>query len=159
MIASLLLRYAPHAALALGVALLAVFTVHTLREQGRNEIRPQVERLETALAAEKADRARAERASDAYQSEMALLRSRADSRAAARSPVRLCLDAPAVPASGQAAQRTDGAATETRRDDRPTGGDLEAGPDIGAELYALAAVCDAEIAKLRALQGWTNGLD
>ena len=150
--AAWLWRFAPHALIAAVLGLSCIYAVYTLREQGRAELRPQIERLEAELAAERADRARAERASASYQSEMERLRDRAVNR----SPVRLCLNTPAAPPTGDAAQGTDGAAAPAGSDDRPAGSDPKAGPDIGADLYALAAACDAENAKLRALQGWVK---
>jgi hypothetical protein len=75
--AAWLWRYAPHAILSAGLGILCIYAVYTFREQGRAELRPQIERLEAALAAERADRARAERAADSYQSEMQRLRERA----------------------------------------------------------------------------------
>jgi len=152
--AAWLWRYAPHAVIAAGLGLACIYGVYTLREQGRAELRPQIERLEAELAAERADRARAERAADSYQSEMDRLRQRAANRTVDRTPVRLCVS-PAPPA-GDAPQGTDGTPTTARSDDRPAGSDPKAGPDIGADLYALAAACDAENAKLRALQGWVK---
>ena len=153
--ATWLWRFAPHAIVAAVLGLSCIYAVYTLREQGRAELRPQIERLEAELAAERADRARAERAADSYQSEMERLRERTARAAANRSPVRLCLNTPAPPA-GDAAQGTDGAPTAAGSNDRPAGSDPKAGPDIGADLYALAAACDAENAKLRALQGWVK---
>ena len=150
--AAWLWRYAPHAILAAGLGLLSVYVVYTLREQGRAELRPQIERLEAALAAERADRARAERAADSYQSEMERLRERTLNRTVNRTPVRLCV----APDSqgGEAPEGTDDPAPAPRSDDGSAGSNPQAGPDIGADLYALVAACDAENAKLRALQGW-----
>lgn len=151
--AAWLWRYAPHALIAAVLGLSCIYAVYTLREQGRAELRPQIERLEAELAAERADRARAERASASYQSEMERLRERAANRTVNRTPVRLCVSPPAPPA-GDPALRTNGSSATTGSDERTVGGDPKAGPDIGADLYALAAACDAENAKLRALQGW-----
>ena len=153
--ATWLWRFAPHAIVAAVLGLTCIYVVYTLREQGRAELRPQIERLEAELAAERADRARAERAADSYQSEMERLRQRAIDRATNRTPVRLCVSPPAPPA-GDPALRTNGSTTTTGSDERKVGGDPKAGPDIGADLYALAAACDAENAKLRALQGWVK---
>ena len=150
--AAWLWRYAPHAILAAGLGLLSVYVVHTLREQGRAELRPQIERLEAALAAERADRARAERAADSYQSEMERLRERTLNRTVNRTPVRLCVTPD--PQGGAAPKGTDDPAPAPRSDDGSAGSNPQAGPDIGADLYALVAACDAENAKLRALQGW-----
>lgn len=151
--AAWLWRYAPHALVAAVLGLSCIYAVYTLREQGRAELRPQIERLEAELAAERADRARAERAADSYQSEMERLRERAANRTVNRTPVRLCVSPPAPPA-GDPALRTNGSSATTGSDERTVGSDPKAGPDIGADLYALAAACDAENAKLRALQGW-----
>ena len=147
-------RYAPHAILAVLLGLAAVYVVHTLREQGRAELRPEIERLGQALAASEVNRARAEAASSAYRSEVDALRA----RPIPRTPVRLCRETPALPSSGTTAAGTDGGAAPTRRDDAAPRDDLAAGPDIGPDLYALAQSCDAEVAKLRALQGWINAV-
>ena len=147
-------RYAPHALIAAVLGLSCIYAVYTLREQGRAELRPQIERLEAELAAEKADRARAERAADSYQSEMERLRERTARAAANRGPVRLCVTPDSQ--AGSPPKGTDGAPTTAGSNDRPAGSDPKAGPDIGADLYALAAACDAENAKLRALQGWVK---
>ncbi len=127
------------------------FGVHYLKEQGRDEIRPQVKELQEQLAEEKASRARAEAAANSYRAELDYLASRPVSA----TPVRLCRTVPTVPAAVPAS-RSDDATSRAGSDDRPAGGDLEAGPDIGPELRGLAKACDAEIAKLRALQGWIN---
>ena len=153
--AAWLWRYAPHALIAAVLGLTCIYAVYTLREQGRAELRPQIERLEAELAAERADRARAERASDSYQLEIERLNKRTVDRAANRTPVRLCVT-PTAPPAGDAAQGTDDSSATAGSDDRPAGSDPKAGPDIGADLYALAAACDAENAKLRALQGWVK---
>ena len=153
--AAWLWRYAPHALIAAVLGLSCIYAVYTLREQGRAELRPQIERLEAALAAERADRARAERAANSYQSEMDGLRKRVADRNGNRVPVRLCVSPPA-PAAGDAAQGTDGAAPTAGSDDGSPRSNSQAGPDIGEALYALAAACDAENAKLRALQGWVK---
>jgi hypothetical protein len=150
--ATWLWRYAPHAILAAGLGLLCIYAVYTFREQGRAELRPQIERLEAALAAERADRARAERAADSYQSEMERLRERTLNRTVNRTPVRLCVTPD--PKGGAAPEGTDDPAPAPRSDDGSPRSNPQAGPDIGADLYALVAACDAENAKLRALQGW-----
>ena len=138
-------------ALAAGLGMLAIYAVHTFREQGREEIRPQVERLEAELRTERANRIRAEVASTAYASELAALAS----RPARSTPVRLCREPAAVPANS-AAQGTDGAAPTTGSSAGSAGANLEPGPDIGPELRELAAQCDAQNAKLRALQKWAQ---
>ena len=146
-----LLKYAPHMALAAGLGMLAIYAVHTFREQGREEIRPQVERLEAELRTERANRIRAEVASTAYASELAALAS----RPARSTPVRLCREPAAVPASS-AAQRADGAAPAAGSSAGSAGANFEPGPDIGPDLRELAAQCDAQNAKLRALQKWAQ---
>jgi hypothetical protein len=153
--AAWLWRFAPHALIAAVLGLTCIYVVYTLREQGRAELRPQIERLEAELAAERADRARAERASDSYQLEIERLNKRTLDRTVNRTPVRLCVS-PSAPPTGDPSLRTNGSTTTTGSDERKVGGDPKAGPDIGADLYALAAACDAENAKLRALQGWVK---
>ena len=128
-----------------------VFGVHYLKEQGRDEIRPQVKELQEQLAAEKASRARAEAAANSYRAELDYLAS----RPVPATSVRLCRTVPTM-LTGVPAPRFDGATSRAGSDDRPAGENLEAGPDIGPDLYGLAKTCDAEIAKLRALQGWIN---
>jgi hypothetical protein len=150
--AAWLWRYAPHAILSAGLGLLCIYAVYTFREQGRAELRPQIERLETALAAERTNRARAERAANSYQSEMERLRERTLNRTVNRTPVRLCVTPD--PKGGSAPEGTNDPAPAPRSDDGSARSNPQAGPDIGAELYALVAACDAENAKLRALQGW-----
>ena len=146
-----LLKYVPHLAVAAGLGLLAVYAVHTFREQGREEIRPQVERLEAELRTERANRIRAEVASNAYASELAALAR----RPARNTPVRLCREPAAVPA-GNAAEGTVGTAPAAGSDAGSAGTNFEQGPDIGPELRELAAQCDAQNAKLRALQRWAT---
>jgi hypothetical protein len=146
-----LLKYAPHLILTAGLGLLAIYAVHTFREQGREEIRPQVERLEAELRAERANRVRAEMASTAYASELAALAS----RPARNTPVRLCRDTSAVRPS-PTPQRIDDPAASTGSSAGSAGADLEQGPDIGPELRELAAQCDVQNAKLRALQQWAS---
>ena len=143
-------RFAPY---ALGLVILvaaAMGALHNAKEAGRAELKPEVERLAAALKAERADRARAEAAASAYRSEVDVIRS----RPVPTAPVRLCVNPKPVPSTFTP---TDGTTrtTTTSGGDAPAPGDyLEAGPDIGPELYGLARDCDAEIAKLRALQGW-----
>jgi hypothetical protein len=146
-----LLKYAPHLILTAGLGLLAVYAVHTFREQGREEIRPQVERLEAELRAERANRIRAEMASSTYASELATL-----ARRPVRSaPVRLCVSPAAVP-TRPAAEGVNGAASAAGSSAGSAGENLGAGPDIGPELRELAAQCDIQNAKLRALQQWAQ---
>lgn len=145
--------WARWASAAVLVALLTTgigFGVHYLKELGRNELRPKVAELESLLAAEKNARERAETAANAYWTELGNLSRRPVSAA----PVRLCVGP--MPSLESTTTSSDGATSRAGSDDRPAGGDLEAGPDIGPELYGLAKTCDAEIAKLRALQGWIN---
>ncbi len=120
-------------------------------KRGREEIRPQVERLEAELRTERVNRIRAEMASSAYASELASLAR----RPVRNTPVRLCREPAAVPA-GSAAQGADGAASTTGSSAGSAGTNIEPGPDIGPELRELAAQCDAQNAKLRALQKWAQ---
>jgi hypothetical protein len=61
-----------------------------------------------------------------------------------------------VPATPAAPGGADGAASRPGSGAEGTGGDSGEGPgpDIGADLAALAASCDVVAARLRALQGW-----
>ena len=153
MIQAWLLRQAPYLILSVGVILFGYWIGSTLIERGRNEIRPQLEKLELELATERTNRARAEAASSAYAQELADL----NRRPVRTGPVRLCVT-PAVPSS-ESALRTTGTTATTGSNERTTGEDLVAGPDIGPALRSLAMACDMENAKLRALQGWANGLE
>lgn len=143
------LRWLPTAVLVAVLTAGVAYGVHFLREQGRNELRPKVAELESLLAAEKNARQRAENAANAYFSELGHIAR----RPVPRTPVRLCVT-PSVPDSP--AVGADGAAPSTGVNGSQDGANLDAGPDIGPELYGLAQSCDAEIAKLRALQGWIN---
>jgi hypothetical protein len=154
MIQAWLLRQAPYLILSVGVILFGYWIGSTLIERGRNEIRPQLEKLELELATERTNRARAEAASSAYAQELADL----NRRPVRTTPVRLCVSPPAMPAS-ESALRTTGTTATTGSNERTTGADLVAGPDIGPALRSLAMACDMENAKLRALQGWANGLE
>ena len=149
MIYGWLLRWLPTVILVVGIGLAAAWAVHALREQGRAELRPQIASLEAQLATETSNRQRSETVANAYLAELERLASRPVSAV----PVRLCRTAPKMPAV-VTAPVPDGPAAATGSDDRPAGGDLEAGPDIGPDLRGLAKACDAEIAKLRALQQW-----
>lgn len=145
-------RVAPY---ALGVVIVVVAAMGALRnakEEGRAELKPQIERLEAALATERADRARAETAANSYRSEVDAIRS----RPVPRTPVRLCVSTAPVPATQPTTSSTVGTTTTSWGYNGQTESDFAAGPDIAADLYDLAGRCDAEIAKLRALQGWIN---
>ena len=144
-----LLRHLPTVLLVVAIGAAAAWAVHALREQGRDELRPRVAQLEQELTAERNNRERAERVANGYYAE---LQSNLN-RPVPVGPVRLCRASP-VPAPGPAASGADGPAAASGSDNRPAGGDLEAGPDIGPELFSLARDCDAEIARLRALQRW-----
>ena len=61
----------------------------------------------------------------------------------------------AVPADS-AAQGVDGRTTATSGGNELARSDFAEGPDIGPDLYTLAQMCDAEFAKLRALQKWVR---
>lgn len=145
-------RVAPYAIGVVVIVVAAWGALHNAREEGRAELKPQIERLERALAAEQANRARAEAASNSYRSEMDAIRSRPP----VSRPVRLCVNPAPVPSPRDPAFGTDGASTTAGSNAGSAGSNPQAGPDIGPDLYALAQSCDAEIAKLRALQGWVN---
>ena len=148
MIPGWLLRWLPTVILVVGIGLAAAWSVHALREQGRAELRPQIASLEAQLATETSNRQRSETAANAYLAELEYLRR----RPVPAGPVRLCRNP--VPRSGNPAPVPDGSAAATGSDVGPARGDLEEGPDIGPDLRGLAFDCDAEIARLRALQRW-----
>jgi len=150
-----LLRQAPYLILSVGVILFGYWIGSTLIERGRNEIRPQLEKLELELATERTNRARAEAASSAYAQELADL----NRRPVRTGPVRLCVSPAPAMSPSESALRTTGTTTTTGSNERTTGEDFVAGPDIGPALRSLAMACDMENAKLRALQGWANGLE
>lgn len=153
MIPAWALRFAPYLVGLIVIVVACMGALENAKESGRAELKPQVERLEATLAAERVDRARAEKAADAYRSEMDALRS----RPVPRTPVRLCVEKRIdVPTQFTPADRATRTTAPAGRYDETAGSNLEAGPDISADLYDLAGRCDAEIAKLRALQGWVN---
>lgn len=145
-------RVAPY---AIGVVVIVVASwgaLNNAKEEGRNELRPEIERLEAELAAERSARERAQVASNAYRSEMDALRNRPP----VRTPVRLCVNPAPVSDTRDTTPGTTGSSATTGFDDGSAGANTQAGPDIGPDLRALAFSCDAELAKLRALQGWVN---
>jgi hypothetical protein len=146
-----LLRYLPHLIAAVAVVAAAAWGVHKIREGVRDELEPEIRRLETELRTERADRARAETALDAYRSELDGLASRTQPA----TPVRLCRTAP-VRSPKPPAEGTDAAAPAAGSDAGSLGADTGEGPDIGPDLRNLAASCDTISARLRALQGWVN---
>lgn len=153
MIPARVLRFAPYLIGLIVIVVACMSALRNAKESGRAELKPQIERLEATLAAERADRARAETAANSYRAEMDALRS----RPVPRTPVRLCVEKSLnVPATTPTASGAAGSTTTTSRYNGTTESDFEAGPDISADLYDLAGRCDAEIAKLRALQGWVN---
>ena len=144
-------RYAPHAIVAALLGLIVAFGIHRAKEQVRAELEPKIENLEAQLEAERADRARAEAAASAYRSEIDGIRN----RPVPRTPVRLCNETHSALADS-AAQGVDGRTTTTSGGNELARSDFAEGPDIGPDLYALAQMCDAEFAKLRALQKWVR---
>ena len=146
-----LLKYAPHLVAVAVLIAGAALAVHKIREGVRDELAPKIDRLETELRTERATRIRAEMASSAYASELAALAS----RPVRSAPVRLCRDPGAV-RPGYAAPRTDDPAPAAGSGAGSAGANLEQGPDIGPDLRELAAQCDAQNAKLRALQRWAQ---
>jgi hypothetical protein len=151
MIPAWLLRYVPHVTILTVILVACVYTVHTLREQGRDEMRPIIAELHTALAAEQIIRKQNERAINSYVEELESLRK----RPRPSTPVRLCV--PAAPETGRPAPAVNDSTSTSGVGTELSGGDLVAGPDIGPALRDLAYGCDAENAKLRALQDWVKG--
>lgn len=146
-------RFTPYIVGIVIVVIAAMGALHNAKESGRAELKPEIERLEAALAAERSDRARAEAAANSYRSEMDALRS----RPVPRTPVRLCVEKRLdVPVTQPSASDSVGTTTTSWGHNGTAATNFEPGPDISADLFDLAGRCDAEIAKLRALQGWVN---
>lgn len=154
------IRYAPQLLLAVGVA----FGAHLIYDYGRAreqaKLRPElisaqaeINSLRARAQAERIARERVEKTLEAYHAEILEVRT----RPAPVGPVRLCRNpAPRVPATPAAPGGADGAASRPGSGAEGAGGDSGEGPgpDIGADLAALAASCDVVAARLRALQGW-----
>ena len=101
----------------------------------------EAQELRQTLAAERAAKVAADKASEGYQDELERLRN----RPARVRTVRVCNGSPSDLPAAQPGPTGPG----------PAGGmgDAGAGRDIGPDLYALAARCDALTAQLRGLQG------
>jgi hypothetical protein len=145
-----LARFLPHITLSLGVIVMGFVVGAWLKEQGRKELRPVIERLQTELDTERENRKRNEAALNGYQSELAALRKRTVSR----TPVRLCIDGPV---QDDAAGSVDDSTAAAGSGAGSARGNHRASADIGPALRELAYNCDAENAKLRALQKWLEG--
>jgi len=144
-----LLRQLPLAAILTAILVAILWGAARLKEQGRAEMRPVIERLQSELESERAARIRNEEAVNAYVSEIEGLRK----RPRPSTPVRLCIAAPQADLPALAVDDSTsiaGSGTEL------SGGNLVSGPDIGPALRELAYGCDAENAKLRALQNWVK---
>jgi len=151
MIAAFLLRHGLKLVAGAVVAALLLWIPHSLKEAGRNEIRPELDRVSrerdnllAVLEIERANAKKAEEAVNAYSREIAgLSRVIRD-----RTPVRVCFsDAPDVPAAGPAAG--------SANDPTASAGSVSGAPrgDLAA-LRELAYQCDALSAQLRGLQKW-----
>jgi hypothetical protein len=156
------IRYAPQLLLAVGVA----FGLHLAFDAGKSRARASLEPKLISLQAEvnhararaqaeRMARERVEKTLESYHAEILAIRT----RPAPAAPVRLCRNpAPRVPATAAAPGRADGAASRPGSGTEGAGGDSAEGPgpDIGADLAALAASCDVVAARLRALQSWAQ---
>jgi hypothetical protein len=125
---------------------------HSLKEAGRNEIRPALDaalaerdNILATLKNERAARQKAEGAISAYSQELQSIRRRYSTE-----PVRVCFDETApVPATGATAVSADAASASAGSIPAAPRGDLTA-------LRELAFQCDALSAQLRALQQWAK---
>lgn len=123
-------------------------------------VEQQLEDTRATLADVRAQHARelriAQEASNGYQQELQALRDARD--AAPARVVRLCSNQnsvrPAVPSAGGPHAAT---ATEGLGPDQDGSGSGQ-GPDIGADLYAIADRCDDITAQLRGLQEWARAI-
>jgi hypothetical protein len=145
-----LVRIAPYLIISAGVLAIGFAAGAWIKEQGRKELRPVIERLQTELDNERENRKRNEAALNGYQSELAALRKRTVNR----TPVRLCIDGPV---QDDAAGSVDGSTAAAGSGAGSARGNHRASADIGPALRELAYDCDAENAKLRALQKWLEG--
>lgn len=151
MIPVFLLRNAPMIALWVAVIGAGLLVGHKLKESGRNEVVPLLDKaleerdnLAAALEFERANARKAEEAVDAYTKEIAGLRRVIRDR----GPVRVCFsDSDNMPATSAAAENTDGTAATSGGVSGAARGDL-------AAIRELAYQCDAVSAQLRALQWW-----
>lgn len=106
----------------------------------------EAQELRKTLAAERAAKAAADNASKGYQDELERLRN----RPTRVRTVRVCNHPASVP---PAQPRPNGSSPAGGVGDEGTGPDTRH-RDIGPDLYALAARCDALTAQLRGLQGF-----
>ena len=153
MIQAWLIRQIPWMIIILAVIGSAWAVGAWLKEQGREEMRPVIERLQSELKSEQEARKRNEAAINGYLAELETIRN----RPRPTTPVRLCVPAPR-PEPEVSSTSTDDTTSTTGFSLGETGTDFVAGPDIGPALRDLALGCDAENAKLRALQNWVKDL-
>lgn len=146
------LRFMPYLLGLLSVLGAGYYIVESAKEKMQKHYEPIIQQLEQDLASERANAQRNEDAINGYLTELEGLR-----RPRPRTPVRLCVNP--VPAPAKATESLANTTTVGGDVFTETRADFEPGPDIGDDLRNLAAACDAEVAKLRALQGWANGLD
>jgi hypothetical protein len=152
MIQAWLLKNAALVAVSAVVLGSALWVGHSLKEAGRNEIRPILDKtlaerdnLASQLESERAERQKAEEATSAYSKELASIRRRVSGE-----PVRVCFDeTSAVSAASGTASNSDAAASQAGSVSGAARGDL-------AALRELAYQCDAVSARLRALQSWAQ---
>jgi hypothetical protein len=156
------IRYAPQLLLAVGVA----FGLHLAFDAGKTRARASLEPKLVSLQAEvnhararaqaeQMARERVEKTLESYHAEVLEIRT----RPAPVGPVRLCRNpASRLPATPAAPGGADGAASRAGSGTEGAEGDSREGPgpDIGADLAALAASCDVVAARLRALQAWVQ---
>lgn len=131
--------------LILGSAVFLGYKVNGWRNDAvryKSEWQAAENRLEIHRAALKA----AQRAAKDYHDELETIRN----RSAPGGPVRLCVD-PAVPGADSTAG-AGGTAPASGLVSGAIGSDHQAGPDIGADLRALALRADELSAQMRALQ-------
>jgi hypothetical protein len=129
--------------------------------EARAELQPKIDALTiernnalTRLAEVEADRAKAEKASRDYQTELAGLRD----APVRHDPVRLCVEPAARPVArapqAPAATRLNGSAAAAGVVPDGARADLVPGPDIGPELRALLLRADEVTSQARGLQSY-----
>jgi hypothetical protein len=149
----LYLRLAAAAAIAVALGLVA-FQVHrwhqgflhvaSVEAQAKRDRATYTATLQSYKDAQAASAA----ASTQYQRELHEIRN----RPVATGPVRLCLKPASVPRTASGSSGPGPTPTASGVLPSTTGSDLEAGPDIAADLYRLADQADQVAAQARALQ-------
>lgn len=147
MIWLLLRRYWPVVAILAALGAIWVWHIGEVRQarkegyaKATSEYQAELRKREAGYAKER------ERSEHDWQTQVADLQRRAITIRPA--PIRLCVNAPSVPAESAAAGPDDPA--------RERGHGLQAGPDIGRDLLVYAVECEHYRRQLKAIQDWVR---